>query len=141
VEPIATVSDLETRLRCEQGSLTGPDLALAEMALREVSASARRAVGNTASFDPDEGPIDDEAKSIVLDLVMRRYAYDPAVYSFVVGEYSERRRYGEQSFTPAEVARLRAVAGSSWSGSGSITTPSAYGDYTWDGELIEELNF
>lgn len=138
LEPIASVGDLETRLRAEQGSLTGPDLALAEMALREASAFARRLVGNLTALDPADGEIDDDVKAIVLDLVMRRYAYDPAVYSFVVGEYSERRRYGEQELTQSERARLLAAAGVSWSGTGSITTPSAYGNYDVyaDEELI-----
>lgn len=126
IQPIATVLDLETRLRAEPGSLAGPDLALAIMALREASAAARRAVGNPTAFDPAAGYVDDDVKAIILDLVMRRYAYDPAVYSFVVGEYSERRRYGEQQFTTSELARLRAAAGIAWSGTGSIATPSAY---------------
>lgn len=132
MDPLATVAQLETRLRMEVGTLTGAELALAEATLADTSAMVRRACGYPLVLDPTATEYDppSEVVSVVLDVAVRRFNYDPSgVTSFVVGEYSERRRYGAQTLTVDERRMVREAVGV-WSGVGSVATFGPYGTET-----------
>ncbi len=135
---LAPVSELEKRLGVEVGSLAGLDLVRAEAALDDVSDLVRAESGRNWVLE-NGIPLVPPAVTVVVLAVAKRVFENPSNYtSESAGDYSWQ---GDQNviglmLSDDEVNILRRAAtlaaaeegaAAGWTGSGSLTTPSAYG--------------
>lgn len=131
VLPLASVAALEARLGLEAGALA--DDAAAIRALADASALVGAEVASRVVWTPSTLP--PVVETVLLDLAARRFALDPGGASSVsVGEVSTRYADDVSPYlTPAEAAIVKRAAGlrTAHGFTGSVPTPSAYGEPGW----------
>jgi hypothetical protein len=128
------VSDLETRLGLEVGSLAGIDLARAQAALDDVSALVRdESAGRTWLDDTGAAAPPPGIKVVTIQAAMRVYNNPDNYTSESVGDYSYQREQGTTSLYLTDdeklaVQKSMAAAGASgvWSGTGSVRLNKPY---------------
>lgn len=137
---LAPVSELEKRLGVEVGSLTGTDLVRAEAALDDVSDLVRAESGRNWVLDNGVPLVPPSVKVVVLAVALRvfnnptnytsesagdySYQADPKAVGLMLTDDEVNVLHRAAALAAAEEA---AASGETWSGSGSVTTPSAYG--------------
>ncbi|WP_405061892.1 hypothetical protein OG474_09625 [Kribbella sp. NBC_01505] len=138
--PLATVADMEVRLRVEVGSLAGLDLVAAQTSLKDASALVRSVSNPVTWVDPDDDSITapDEVLTIIVRAAVRDFRNPSGVNNEAMGSgaYSYTFAAGEATvyLSEDEVAMIKKAAKNSgtdpeaWKGVGTIRTPSAYYD-------------
>ncbi len=128
---LALVSDLETRLRLEVGSLDGADLQAAEDALDDASVLVRDA--GLASWTPANVP--EPARLVVIRCALRQYRNPDGFSSEAMGAGAYTYRYADDEtsayLTEREVAIVEKAAtatstSTARSGARTVHTPAAY---------------
>lgn len=129
---LGTVADLENRLGVEPGSIEGNDFTRAESALADASTLVRAEAG-VPWVDADGVPYaPDVVVTVVVKAAIRGYRNPDGVGSESYGgAYFYNYAPGETSIyltdEEKEIVRRAARTSATWSGTGTIRTPSAYG--------------
>lgn len=129
---LASVADLEKRLRLEVGSLAGADLVAAELALEDASVLV------LAEGNPDWGAltVPAAAKRVVIGVALRQYRNPDGLSTESMGGGAYSYRYADDEtsayLTEAEaliVQRAAAAEQETKTGfTGTVRTPSSYAD-------------
>lgn len=146
----ATVADVEVLLGLEVGSITGTDLARCEQSLKYASMLVRRAAGRP--WVDELGELDpllpDELPTVTARAAKRDFSNPDGVSNEALGQGAYSYTYAEGMslvyLTDDEVALIQSVSEpvlppGSWTGVGSIRTPSAY-DKTTLPEAMEHTD-
>lgn len=133
---LASVSDLEIRLRAEVASITGADLAAPEAALDDASTLvAAAAAGAGLEIPWTLATIPEVARRVVICAVLRTYRNPDGYVSEAMGSGAYSYRYADDEtsayLTEAEASLVARAAAQGRPDArpfaGSIRTPSPYG--------------